>query len=103
MTLNDLDNKEILFLYFSNRKWIDTYEDIFEHKSIEEVMSILDYGQIRITQNLSDEDMEKIQDTDHYKLANRIHEKLHPIIELIEEVDLDLYTEVKECFGKIMI
>jgi len=103
MTLNDLDNREILFIYFSNRKWIDTYEDIFEHKSIEDVMSILDYGQIRVTQNLTDEDIDKIQKTQHYKLANRIHEKLHPVVELIEEVDIDLYDKVKNCFEKMMI
>lgn len=103
MKLNDLDNREILFIYFSNRKWIDTYEDIFEHKSIEDVMSILDFGQIRITQPLSDEDIEKIQDTEHYKLAIAIHEKLHPVVELIEDVDLDLYTDVKNCFNKMMI
>jgi malonyl CoA-acyl carrier protein transacylase len=103
MTLNDLDNREILFIYFSNRKWIDTYEDIFEHKSIEDVMSILDYGQIRVTQNLSDEDIDKIQATQHYELAIQIHEKLHPVIELIEEVDLDLYDKVKNCFNQMMI
>ena len=103
MTLNDLDNREILFIYFSNRKWIDTYEDIFEHKSIEDVMSILDFGQIRVTQNLSDEDIDKIQGTAHYKLAIRIHEKLHPVVELIEDVDLDLYDKVKNCFEKMMI
>lgn len=103
MTLNDLGNREVLFIYFSNRKWIDTYEDIFEHKSIEDVMSILDYGQIRITQNLSDEDIDKIQDTQHYKLAIEVHEKLHPVVELIEEVDLGLYDDVKNCFNKMMI
>lgn len=103
MTLNSLDNREILFIYFSNRKWIDTYEDIFEHKSIEDIMSILDYGQIRVTQNLTDEDIDKIQDTKHYKLAVVIHEKLHPIVELIEEVDLELYKEVEACFEKMMI
>ena len=26
MNLSTLDNREILFIYFSNRKWIDTYE-----------------------------------------------------------------------------
>ena len=103
MTLNDLDNSEILFIYFSNRKWIDTYEDIFEHKSIEDELSILDYGQIRVTQNLTDEDIERIQDTQHYKLAIQVHEKLHPVVELIEEVDLNLYETIKGCFNKMII
>jgi hypothetical protein len=66
-------------------------------------MSMLDFGQIRVTQNLSDEDIDTIQDTEHYKLAIAIHEKLHPIVELIEDVDLDLYDNVKGCFNKMMI
>jgi len=103
MNLSTLDNREILFIYFSNRRWIDTYEDIFEHKSIEDVMSILDFGQIRVTQPLTDEEMSKMTETEHYKLCNQIHEKLHPVIELIEEADLDLYSEVKDCFNKVNI
>ena len=43
MKLSDLDNREILFIYFNNRKWLDIYEDVFEHKSIEDVMNILDF------------------------------------------------------------
>ena len=66
MKLSDLDNREILFIYFSNRKWLDTYEDIFEHKSLEDVMNILDFGQIRITQPLSDKELNKIQESEHY-------------------------------------
>lgn len=103
MNLSTLDNREILFIYFSNRRWIDTYEDIFEHKSIEDVMSILDFGQIRVTQPLTDEDLQKMTETEHYKLSTQIHEKLHNVIELIEEADPDLYAEVKDCFNKVNI
>jgi malonyl CoA-acyl carrier protein transacylase len=103
MNLSTLDNREILFIYFSNRRWVDTYEDIFEHKSIEDVMSILDFGQIRVTQPLSDEDMSKMTETEHYKLCNQIHEKLHAVVELIEEADPDLYASVKDCFNKVNI
>lgn len=103
MNLSTLDNREILFIYFSNRRWIDTYEDIFEHKSIEDVMSILDFGQIRVTQPLTDEDLHKMTETEHYKLCTQIHEKLHSVIELIEEADLELYNEVKDCFNKVNI
>ena len=57
MKLSDLDNREILFIYFNNRKWLDIYEDVFEHKSIEDVMNILDFGQIRITQPLNEQEI----------------------------------------------
>ena len=58
---------------------------------------------MRIVRELTDEEIDKIQDTEHYKLAIAIHEKLHPIVELIEDVDLDLYDNVKSCFNKMMI
>lgn len=103
MKLSDLDNREILFIYFSNRKWLDTYEDIFEHKSIEDVLNILDFGQIRITQPLNDEDILKIQESDHFILATNINSKLEDIVDMIEEADKDLYTDVKGCFEKAKI
>jgi malonyl CoA-acyl carrier protein transacylase len=103
MNLSTLDNREILFIYFSNRKWVDTYEDIFENKSLEDVMSILDFGQIRVTQPLTDEDLDKMTESQHYKLACQIHEKFHNVVELIEEADPDLYAEVKNCFSKTII
>ena len=103
MKLSDLDNREILFIYFSNRKWLDTYEDIFEHKSLEDVMNILDFGQIRITQPLSDEEIDKIQESEHYIIASNINNKLEDIVDMIEEADKSLYDEVRDCFDKAKI
>jgi hypothetical protein len=103
MKLSDLDNREILFIYFGNRKWLDTYEDIFEHKSIEDVMNILDFGQIRVTQPLGDEDIAKMQETEHYILVCNINKKLEVIVDMIEEADKGLYDEVRDCFNKAKI
>lgn len=103
MKLSDLDNREILFIYFSNRKWLDTYEDIFEHKSLEDVMNILDFGQIRITQPLSDEDIRKMQESEHYIIACNINKKLEDVVDMIEEADKGLYDEVLGCFDKAKI
>jgi hypothetical protein len=103
MKLSDLDNREILFIYFSNRKWLDTYEDIFEHKSLEDVMNILDFGQIRITQPLNDEEIIKIQESEHYIIASNINNKLEDIVDMIEEADKSLYDEVRDCFDKAKI
>lgn len=103
MKLSDLDNREILFIYFSNRKWLDTYEDIFEHKSLEDVMNILDFGQIRITQPLNDEELNKIQESEHYLISSNINNKLEDIVDMIEEADKSLYNEVKDCFNESRI
>lgn len=103
MKLSDLNNEEVLFMYFSNRKWVDTYDDIFEHKSIEDVMSILDFGQIRVTQNLSDEDIERIKETHHYKMAMAVERKLYPLTDMIQDADPTLYESVVDCFKKAEI
>ena len=103
MKLSDLDNREILFIYFNNRKWLDIYEDVFEHKSIEDVMNILDFGQIRITQPLNEQELQEMRENEHYLLTININNKLETIVDMIEEADKDLYNEIKDCFSKAKI
>jgi hypothetical protein len=100
MNINELNNEEVLFLYFSNRKWVETYEDIFEHKNIEDVLDILDFGQVRVTRYLQDEDIDEMVTRDHYKYCMSINQKLGPIADIIEEADSVLYNQVKDCFEK---
>lgn len=103
MSINELSNEEVLFLYFSNRKWLDTYDDIAEHKSIVSGIDILDYGHISVTRFVLDEEIDGMKKTSHYRLANVIEEKLGPLVDLIEDADPTLFNEVKECFNKIEI
>ena len=103
MKLSDLNNEEVLFMYFSNRKWLDIYDDVFEHGSIEDVLSILDFGQIRVTQNLTDEDIERMKNSSHYKIALTVEAKLYPLVDMIQDADVDLYNSVVDCFKKAEI
>ena len=103
MNLNELDNEEILFLYFSNRKWVDEYEDIFEHKSIIDTIDILDFGNVSVTRYITDEGMDKIKESKHYKYALMIDEKLSPIAEMIGDIDSNLFNKIKDCFSNIQI
>lgn len=103
MNINELSNEEVLFLYFSNRKWVDTYEDIFEHKNIEDRLEILDFGQVTVTRYLHDEDIEDMLKRDHYKYCMDINKKLAPIADIIEEADSVLYNNIKDCFNKAEI
>jgi hypothetical protein len=100
MNINELNNEEVLFLYFSNRKWVDTYDDIFEHKSIEDRLEILDFGQVTVTRYLHEEDIDEMVKRDHYKYCTGINDKLAPIVDIIEEADSVLYKSVKDCFEK---
>jgi len=103
MNINELSNEEVLFLYFSNRKWVETYEDIFEHKNIEDRLDILDFGHVTVTRYLHDEDIDDMVKRDHYKYSMSINEKLGPIADIIEEADSVLYNHVKDCFNKAEI
>ena len=103
MNLNELDNEEVLFMYFNNRKWLDDYEDIFEHKSIIDTIDILDFGNVSVTRYLSDEDVDKIKETKHYAYALMIDQKLAPIAEMIEDIDSNLFNKMKDTCNNIQI
>jgi len=103
MKLSDLSNEEVLFMYFSNRKWLDTYEDIFKHGSIEDVMNILDFGEIRVSQSVTDEDIDRIKNSYHYKLALAVEFKLYPLVDMIRDADGNLYQSIVDCFNKAEI
>lgn len=103
MNINELSNEEVLFLYFSNRKWVDTYDDIFEHKSIEDRLEILDFGQVTVTRFLREEDLDNMVKADHYKYCTVINDKLEPIVDIIQEADSVLYASIKDCFEKAEI
>lgn len=103
MSINELSNEEVLFMYFSNRKWLTTYEEIFEYKSMEETLEILDFGKVTVTKYIPDDEIEKLKESEHYLYAVGIQEKLGPIVDMIEDIDLSLYEKVKTCFNKIEI
>jgi hypothetical protein len=103
MSINELSNEEVIFLYLSNRKWMDTYEDMFQHKSIVDTMEILDFGKISVTKYIDDESIEEMHKSLHYKYSFDINEKLEPVASMIEDIDSDLYNKVKACFEKTEI
>jgi len=103
MKLSELTNEEVLFMYFSNRKWLDVYEDIFKYKEINDRIDILDVGYVTVTEKLKDSDIERMQESHHYKLASSVEIKLYPLVDMIQEADADLYNSVVECFKKAEI
>jgi len=103
MKLSELTNEEVLFMYFSNRKWLDVYEDIFKYKEINDRLDILDVGFVTVTEKLQDSDIERIKKSHHYKLASSVEIKLYPLVDMIQEADADLYNSVIDCFEKAEI
>lgn len=103
MKLSELTNEEVLFMYFSNRKWLDVYDDMFQYRELVDRLDILDFGFVTVTQKLEDSDIERIKESQHYKLASSVEIKLYPLVDMIQEADADLYNSVVECFKKAEI
>ncbi len=103
MSINELENEEVLFLYFTNRKWLEMYESMFKDLTYQDSLDILDYGRITVTKFITEEELAEMKESDHYKYSLLINSKLEPIVSLIEDVDSSLYTKVKDCFRKTEI
>lgn len=96
-TFNNLDNKEVLFVYFNNLIWLEIYEQVFESGEIADELEILGVGFIKTYEKLTSEEIREMRFNDpHYLLVEMIHKKLHPIVELIKDSMPELYNEVLE-------
>jgi hypothetical protein len=96
MNLNELSNKELLFVYFTNKSLYDLYETVLADKKYESVVDMFDMGSIIIKNTLFDEEITEIQNSDHYRTVVNLHEKLEPIASIIGEVDSKLYDQIQE-------
>ena len=101
MSINELSNEQVLFLYFTNRKWIEIYHEVSEDRKIIDTLDILDFGNVTVTRFLNDEDITSMETSDHFRLTNVINDKLGPLVDLIEDADPELFEKVKSYFEKI--
>lgn len=99
MSINELSNEEVLFIYFSNRKWIERYEDIFEEQGIYSELNLLDVGKITIFSKLTEDEIEELKQADHYDYATKIDTMFEPIATLIGEANPEIYKKVEESFS----
>jgi hypothetical protein len=101
MSINELSNEEVLFLYLNNRKWVEMYYDVINQKTIVDVLDILDFGNVTVTRFLNDEDVASMENSEHYRLTNLLNDKLAPLADLIQDADPELFEKVKSSFEKI--
>lgn len=95
MNLNEFDNEQILFLFFSNKELYDSYNGILEKGEYHSSLDLLDVGNIIVTHLMKEEDLSKIKESKHYNYVLKMHEKLEPIALLIEEANPKLYQKVQ--------
>lgn len=100
MSINELSNEEVLYLYFNNLYRLEDYQNIISEKKVVDTISILDFGAVTVTRLLLEEDITDLEKSGSFRLTNLIHEKLSPLAELIEDADPELFKEVKSIFEK---
>jgi len=98
MSINELNNEELLYFYFSNKEKLDQYDIVFETGGIEDVIDILDAGRITIFHRYTEEALEELADDKHYLIMKAMNAKLEPIADMIQETDPKLFNSIQESF-----
>jgi hypothetical protein len=99
MTINELSNEEVLYIYFSNKRWLDRYEEIFEEKGIYSELNLLDVGKLTVFSKLTDDEIDDLKDSVHYDYATKINTMFEPIATLIGEVNPEVFKKIEESFS----
>ncbi len=98
--IKELDNTEVSLVYYQFRSYLEQIEETFEQGYRTERLDIsLDEGlnvQPYVVVKISKEEENAFKKTDHYKTVRSIVDKLHPIIELIEEAEPDIKKKLDE-------
>jgi len=98
MELHGLTNEEILFVYMSNKKRIETYSLILEKRGIYNELEIPEVGYISVFRNMNEEDLADMLESPHYKICLQIQDKLEPIVDMIQENLPEEYKKISEIF-----
>jgi len=96
---HNLDNEEVVFLYLSNKKFVEQYDIIFEQGGIESIMDLSDSAYVVGFKQMSEQDLLDLMDDSHYKYCINVDKKLSPIVELIRETLPELYDKVEKSFS----
>jgi len=98
MSLNELTNEEVLFIYFSNKEQLDAYNNIFEDEGTESVIELGEAGRIIIFNKFTEDALAELADDPHYLSVKAMNAKLEPIASMIEDADPVLYRQVQQNF-----
>ncbi len=98
---HNLDNEEVIFVYMTNKKFIEQYEGIFSNRGVESAVDLSDNAYVVSFKEMTEQDLLDLLDDPHYKYCLSVEEKLAPIVELIQEELPELYNKVAASFGKV--
>ena len=96
-----LDNEEVVFVYLTNKKFLDQYNMIFDQGGVESIMDLSETAYVVGFKQMTEQDLMDLLDDPHYKYCQTVDKKLEPIVELIREELPKLYDKVLQSFGKV--
>lgn len=93
-----LDNEEIIFVYLSNRKFLEQYEAVFKSNGLESSIELPENTYVVKYDNLTEEDLLGLANDPHYLYCIKVNEKLEPVVDLIRESFPEIYDKVLNTF-----
>jgi hypothetical protein len=90
-----LNNAEIVFMYYRLKNYKTVLDKNLEKNAITTQVST-DLGIVTTIKQVKPEHIEKFKQTEYYKIANEILEKLSPVVSIIEQCDDSVMQLLKE-------
>jgi cell division protein FtsX len=102
MSLNELTPTEVLTIYLMNKSKLDRYEDILKTGEIVEDLAVTESTVMSTRYVLTEEALDKLRESKHYKFTIDLDQKLFPIASVIMDVEKDLYQEIIDSFKETL-
>ena len=95
MKFNELSNEEIVFTSLLLRDMILAYDEVLKAGGLQHVLDS-PLGKVHIFKELTTEERDQLETSDKLRILRSITNKLHPIVDLILDVDPNIETELEE-------
>lgn len=92
-----LDNRQIVFCYLNNLNQLEQIEELIAAAQVTSSVPFMG-STVTLSMILTDENLKKLKEHDMYLLLNQVNDILYPVVELIRDIDPDLYDDVADAF-----
>jgi hypothetical protein len=91
-----LSNEQLVFIYFSLNTVKLRYDDVLGKGEITQI--IMSLGGIETTSHISEDIVNDLAESEHYRMLKDTVDKLQPIYELIADVEPEMVEKIKKIF-----
>lgn len=91
-----LSNEQLVFIYLSLSAVKQRYDEVLGNGQITQL--IMGLGGIQTTSHISKEIIDDLANSEHYRMLKDTVSKLEPIYELIQDVEPEMVTRIKNTF-----